>query len=155
MVSPSTPVTATGTPLGATHPTGGPKARVVAGPNVDGGVAPDVVVEDSKVGSADDVVVISALETAHADVSNARVKKRGTWRIALQLWHGFSPTWLNLWIMFGPLNGVRTALVAAATLAALVSWAAGYPGAAAVLAVGVAIHGIGWLYLYVSRQQTD
>ena len=55
--------------------------------------------------------------------------------------------------MFGPLNGVRTALVIAAVFAAIVSLVAGYPGAAAVLALGVAIHGIGWFYLYVNRER--
>lgn len=55
--------------------------------------------------------------------------------------------------MFGPLNGVRTALVIAAVLAALVSVIAGYPGAAIVLLVGVAIHGGGWYYLYVTRDR--
>jgi len=53
------------------------------------------------------------------------------------------------------LNGVRTALVIAALLAALVSLVAGYPGAAAILAVGVAIHGLGWLYLYLNRDRPD
>lgn len=55
--------------------------------------------------------------------------------------------------MFGPLNGVRTALVIAAGLAALVSLVAGYPGAAAVLGAGVALHGLGWLYLYHIRDR--
>lgn len=55
--------------------------------------------------------------------------------------------------MFGPLNGVRTALVIAAILAALVSLIAGYPAAAAVLAAGVAIHGLGWVYLYLNRDR--
>lgn len=55
--------------------------------------------------------------------------------------------------MFGPLNGVRTALVVAAVLAAIVSLIAGYPGAAIVLMVGVAIHGVGWYYLYVTRDR--
>lgn len=55
--------------------------------------------------------------------------------------------------MFGPLNGVRTALVIAAGLAAIVSLIAGYPAAAAVLALGVAIHGLGWLYLYATRNR--
>lgn len=57
--------------------------------------------------------------------------------------------------MFGPLNGVRTALVIAALLAALVCLVVGYPGAAAVLVVGVAIHGLGWLYLYVNRDRAE
>jgi type III secretory pathway component EscV len=55
--------------------------------------------------------------------------------------------------VFGPLNGVRTALVIAAVLAALVSLIAGYPGAAIVLMFGVAIHGAGWYYLYVTRDR--
>lgn len=57
--------------------------------------------------------------------------------------------------MFGPLNGVRTALVIAAVVAALVCFAVGYPGAALVLLFGVAIHGLGWLYLYVNRDRTQ
>ncbi|MGH3649509.1 MAG: hypothetical protein ACRDU9_02275 [Acidimicrobiia bacterium] len=55
--------------------------------------------------------------------------------------------------MFGPLNGVRTALVAAAVLAALVSLVAGYPSAALVLMAGVTVHGFGWLYLYSKRDR--
>lgn len=54
--------------------------------------------------------------------------------------------------MFGPLNGVRTALVIAAIVAALVSLVTGHPGAAAILMLGVAIHGLGWLYLYSKRE---
>jgi hypothetical protein len=57
--------------------------------------------------------------------------------------------------VFGPLNGVRTALVIAAAIAALVSLIAGYPAAAAVLAAGVGIHGLGWLYLYVTRDRIN
>jgi hypothetical protein len=57
--------------------------------------------------------------------------------------------------MFGPLNGVRTALVIAAGLAAIASLIAGYPAAAAVLALGVGIHGLGWLYLYATRDRID
>jgi hypothetical protein len=57
--------------------------------------------------------------------------------------------------VFGPLNGVRTALVIAAVLAAVVSLIAGYPGAAIVLMVGVAIHGAGWYYLYITRDRAE
>ena len=56
--------------------------------------------------------------------------------------------------VFGPLNGVRTALVIAAVVAALVSLIAGYTGAAGILLLGVAIHGLGWLYLYAIRERT-
>lgn len=50
--------------------------------------------------------------------------------------------------VFGPLNGVRTALVIGALLAALVAVVTGRPAAAGVLLLGVALHGAGWLYLY-------
>ncbi len=56
--------------------------------------------------------------------------------------------------MFGPLNGVRTALVIGAAVAALVSLFAGHTGAAGILLLGVAIHGLGWLYLYAMRNRT-
>jgi hypothetical protein len=57
--------------------------------------------------------------------------------------------------MFGPLNGVRTALVIGAGLAAIVSLIAGYSEAALVLLFGVALHGLGWLYLYAKRDHTE
>jgi hypothetical protein len=56
--------------------------------------------------------------------------------------------------MFGPLNGVRTALVIGAALAAIVSLFAGYPEAAAILGVGILVHGLGWGYLYLNRDRT-
>jgi hypothetical protein len=56
--------------------------------------------------------------------------------------------------MFGPLNGVRTALVISAAVAALASLVAGHPVAAIVLLIAVAIHGLGWLYLY-RRHSSD
>lgn len=49
--------------------------------------------------------------------------------------------------MFGPLNGVRVALVACAVLAAIAAAALGYWTAAGVLLAGVAAHGAGWFYL--------
>lgn len=55
--------------------------------------------------------------------------------------------------VFGPLNGVRTALVIAAALAAVVSLFTGYSEAALVLAAGVLLHGLGWLYLYSIRDR--
>ncbi|HEX7099856.1 MAG TPA: hypothetical protein VF377_11490 [Acidimicrobiia bacterium] len=55
--------------------------------------------------------------------------------------------------MFGPLNGVRTALVIGAALAALVAAILGYWSVTVVLAVAIAIHGLGWLYLYRRHQQ--
>ena len=56
--------------------------------------------------------------------------------------------------MFGPLNGVRTALVIGAALAAIVALLAGYPSAAAVLGLGILGHGLGWGYLYLTRDRT-
>jgi hypothetical protein len=53
--------------------------------------------------------------------------------------------------MFGPLNGPRVALVGAACLAGLAALIVGYPGASIVLFSAVAIHGLGWLYLYRQR----
>lgn len=54
--------------------------------------------------------------------------------------------------MFGPLNGVRVALVCAAAAAALAALLLGHIMVSLVLLAGVAMHGLGWLYLY--RQQT-
>lgn len=51
-------------------------------------------------------------------------------------------------LMFGPLNGVRVALVLAAAVAGLAAILTGYVTAGIVLLVGVGIHGLGWLYLY-------
>jgi hypothetical protein len=53
--------------------------------------------------------------------------------------------------MFGPLNGVRVALVISAAFAAIAAIFAGYVAAGLVLLVGVALHGAGWLYLYSHR----
>ncbi|HEU4915703.1 MAG TPA: hypothetical protein VFV13_03985 [Acidimicrobiia bacterium] len=50
--------------------------------------------------------------------------------------------------MFGPLNGVRVALVCFAVVAAIAGLIAGYPIVSALLLAGVALHGLGWLYLY-------
>ena len=71
-----------------------------------------------------------------------------------RLWHELAARTLNLDVVFGPLNGVRTALVIAAVLAALVSLITGHASAAGVLMAAVAIHGLGWLYLYVNRERS-
>jgi len=55
--------------------------------------------------------------------------------------------------MFGPLNGVRTALVAGAALAAVVAAILGHWAVTLVLALAIAVHGLGWLYLYRQYQQ--
>lgn len=54
--------------------------------------------------------------------------------------------------VFGPLNGVRTALVAGAAFAAVVAALFGQWIVTIVLALAVAIHGLGWLYLYRQHQ---
>ena len=55
--------------------------------------------------------------------------------------------------MFGPLNGVRTALVAAAVVASLVALVLGYPIVAVVLGAGIAAHAALWIWLYRHRPQ--
>jgi hypothetical protein len=57
--------------------------------------------------------------------------------------------------MFGPLNGVRVALVCFAVVAALAALLAGYPLASLLLMAGVALHGLGWLYLYRQRARSS
>lgn len=57
--------------------------------------------------------------------------------------------------MFGPLNGVRIALVAMAVVAAVAAAISGYFLASLVLLVAVGIHGLGWLYLYSRRDAID
>ncbi len=54
-------------------------------------------------------------------------------------------------VMFGPLNGVRVALVVSAFFAAVAAFITGYPAAGWVLLIGVVVHGFGWLYLYRQR----
>jgi hypothetical protein len=54
--------------------------------------------------------------------------------------------------MFGPLNGVRTTLVAGAVICAIVGLILGYPVVAVVLAVGIAAHGGLWWWMYQHRQ---
>lgn len=58
----------------------------------------------------------------------------------------------NLATMFGPLNGVRVALVAAAVVAAIAAAITGNIGAAVVLLGAVAVHAAGWVYLYNRAQ---
>ncbi len=50
--------------------------------------------------------------------------------------------------MFGPLNGVRTALVILAAMAAALALVFGQWVMAGMLLAGVAVHGAGWWYLY-------
>lgn len=50
--------------------------------------------------------------------------------------------------MFGPLNGVRSALVIAAFLTAILAAILGFWTASFVLLAAVAVHGLGWLYLW-------
>jgi len=55
--------------------------------------------------------------------------------------------------MFGPLNGARVALVSLAGVAAIAALVAGYPLVTAVLVAGIAVHGLGWLYLYRQHER--
>ena len=54
--------------------------------------------------------------------------------------------------MYGPLNGVRTALVITAVIAALAAVLLGEWLVASVFAAGVAVHGLGWWYLRKQAQ---
>jgi hypothetical protein len=100
------------------------------------------------------VRVASALLFRHAERVRASVISTGRRRMRCRLWHELSARTLNLDVVFGPLNGVRTALVIAAVLAALVSLITGHASAAGVLMAAVAIHGLGWLYLYENRKRS-
>ena len=55
--------------------------------------------------------------------------------------------------MYGPLNGVRTALVITAVVAGISAAMLGEFLVAAVLAAGVGVHGLGWWYL--SKQSPE
>ena len=58
--------------------------------------------------------------------------------------------------MYGPLNGVRVALVTLATLAALMAAILGYWIVTLTLVIGVALHGFGWLYLaQLAKAESD
>lgn len=57
--------------------------------------------------------------------------------------------------MFGPLNGVRTALVISAAVAAVLAAIVGRWLVAGVLLAAVAVHGLGWWYLYREHQRED
>ncbi len=55
--------------------------------------------------------------------------------------------------MFGPLNGVRSALVVLAVVAALAAAFLGQLTVTLILLAGVAVHGAGWWYLWSKRAQ--
>lgn len=55
--------------------------------------------------------------------------------------------------MYRPLNGVRTALVIMAAIAGIAAAFLGQYLVTAVLAAGVAVHGVGWWYL--SKQSPE
>jgi ABC-type proline/glycine betaine transport system permease subunit len=57
--------------------------------------------------------------------------------------------------MFGPLNGVRSALVIAAAVAALAAAVLGEWVMAGMLSLGVLLHGVGWWYLWRHRHTPD
>lgn len=54
--------------------------------------------------------------------------------------------------MYGPLNGVRTALVITVVIAALAAVLLGEYLVATVFAAGVGVHGLGWWFL---RKQAE
>ncbi|MDH3308585.1 MAG: hypothetical protein OEO77_13840 [Acidimicrobiia bacterium] len=56
--------------------------------------------------------------------------------------------------IFGPLNGVRVGLVAAAAGAAILGAILGQWAVTAVLGAGVAVHGFGWVWMYRRHQRS-
>lgn len=122
--------------------------------DVEDGVGLVVSVTGGRVvvpGSAPTVVTVAGSE--QATTARTEIRTGAIRRIEEPLWHALAATSRNLGDMFGPLNGVRTALVIAAGIAAIVCLIVGYPGAAAILALGVGVHGLGWLYLYSIRNR--
>lgn len=65
------------------------------------------------------------------------------------------PSPRRLGSVFGPLNGVRTALVALAGVAALVAALFGEWTVTLVLGAGIAAHGALWLWLWRQRDGDD
>ena len=57
--------------------------------------------------------------------------------------------------MFGPLNGVRTALVISAAVAAIAAALVGQWVVTVSLLAAVAVHGLGWWYLWRQRDTPD
>ena len=57
--------------------------------------------------------------------------------------------------MFGPLNGVRVALVITAFVAALAAVLSGEYLVAAVLAAAIALHGVGWWFLWREHEKSQ
>lgn len=55
--------------------------------------------------------------------------------------------------MFGPLNGVRSALVITAAAAALAAALFGYWIVTVMLGLGIGVHGLGWWYLWVDARR--
>jgi hypothetical protein len=56
--------------------------------------------------------------------------------------------------MFGPLNGVRTALVIAAAITAIAAAFMGEWIVTTMLTLAVALHGLGWWYLWRRHQSS-
>ena len=56
--------------------------------------------------------------------------------------------------MFGPLNGVRVALVAGAAVAAVLAAVLGYWFVTVVLGIGIAAHGLLWWKVYSDQRRS-
>lgn len=61
----------------------------------------------------------------------------------------------NVVAMFGPLNGVRVALVITAVVAALAALLVGQYMVASVLAAAILVHGIGWWFLWREHERAE
>lgn len=57
--------------------------------------------------------------------------------------------------MFGPLNGVRSALVAGYLVAAVISVASGHGEVAALFLLGIMVHGLLWWKMYRAHKSVS
>jgi hypothetical protein len=55
--------------------------------------------------------------------------------------------------MFGPLNGVRVALVAGSAVAAILAAVLGYWFVTLVLAIGIGFHGLLWWKMWADQRE--
>lgn len=110
----------------------------VIGAAVDGVLGAVVSIEDGECEVSEPFSVAGAQATTARNAATGAARLIPTRRIYSQL-------------VFGPLNGVRLALVIAAAVAGLVAMFAGFVVAGIVLLAGVGLHGAGWLYLYNHR----
>ena len=138
---------ATGTPVVVTSPKTVSKVVVVVGVRVVVVSLAGVVVVTVLFVVVVSVAVVSDVVTEPPQETTVAKRKAMDLRTLARYWQS-----RYCGVMFGPLNGVRVGLVSAAVVAALAAFFVGFPGAGILLLAGVAIHGLGWLYLYSKHE---